>query len=807
MGKNLVIVESPAKAKTIEKILGKDFVVTSSFGHIRDLADEGMAIDVEKNFEPKYSISKDKEKLVKDLKKLVKESDTVWLATDEDREGEAISWHLAQTLGLDIHNTKRIVFNEITKSAITRAIENPRTININLVNAQQARRVLDRLVGYELSPVLWKKVQPSLSAGRVQSVAVRLIVEREREIISFNYTSSYKIVAEFLVKEITNGINKIKTELPFAFKTEKEVNAFLEVCRDANFIVNSIEVKPGTKSPSAPFTTSTLQQEASRKLGYGVTRTMSLAQRLYEAGHISYMRTDSVNLSESAISDIKNLVESEFGKSYSNPKKYVTKNESAQEAHEAIRPTNVSLQEAGADDAERRLYDLIRKRTIASQMAKAQIERTIIKISIENNKISQFPTQSQYFQATGEVLKFEGFLKVYLESNDDEEESSEKENLLPAVTQNQILNRETIIATEKYSRPPARYTEASLVRKLEELGIGRPSTYAPTITTIQKRGYVIKGEREGEKRNYTEVKLVKDLIESTNKTEVFGKEKSKLFPSNIGMVVNDFLNQYFENILNYGFTASVEKQFDDIANGNTEWQNMISSFYTPFKENVESTLKDAERAKGDRLLGDDPKTGKPVFAKIGKFGPHVQLGSSDDEEKPTYAKLLEGQLIETITLAEALSLLQLPRTLGTYEDKDVSTSIGRFGPYIKHGSTFVSLPKTESPYSINLDQAIAIINNKREVDANKLIAEYQFEGANAQVLRGRWGPFIQWNKINFKIPKTIDGEKISEQEVIKIITETPAKGKKPTKEIPQKTAPTKKAKSTTTKKSTKAKKS
>jgi DNA topoisomerase-1 len=807
MGKNLVIVESPAKAKTIEKILGKDFVVTSSFGHIRDLADEGMAIDVEKNFEPKYSISKDKEKLVKDLKKLVKESDTVWLATDEDREGEAISWHLAQTLGLDVHNTKRIVFNEITKSAITRAIENPRTININLVNAQQARRVLDRLVGYELSPVLWKKVQPSLSAGRVQSVAVRLIVEREREIISFNYTSSYKIVAEFLVKEITNGINKIKAELPFAFKTEKEVSAFLEVCKDSDFIVNSIEVKPGTKSPSAPFTTSTLQQEASRKLGYGVTRTMSLAQRLYEAGHISYMRTDSVNLSESAISDIKNLVESEFGKNYSNPKKYVTKNESAQEAHEAIRPTNVSLQEAGADDAERRLYDLIRKRTIASQMANAQIERTIIKISIENNKISQFPNQAQYFQATGEVLKFEGFLKVYLESNDDEEESSEKENLLPAVNQNQILNRETIIATEKYSRPPARYTEASLVRKLEELGIGRPSTYAPTITTIQKRGYVIKGEREGEKRNYTEVKLVKDLIESSNKTEVFGKEKSKLFPSNIGMVVNDFLNQYFENILNYGFTASVEKQFDDIANGNTEWQNMISSFYTPFKENVESTLKDAERAKGDRLLGDDPKTGKPVFAKIGKFGPHVQLGSSEDEEKPTYAKLLEGQLIETITLEEALSLLQLPRTLGTYEDKDVSTSIGRFGPYIKHGSTFVSLPKTESPYSINLEQAITIIDNKREADANKLIAEYQFEGANAQVLRGRWGPFIQWNKINFKIPKTIDGEKITEQEVIKIITETPAKGKKPTKEVTQKAAPTKKAKSTTTKKSTKAKKS
>lgn len=764
MIKNLVIVESPAKAKTIEKFLGKDFIVKSCFGHIRDLAEGDISVDVDKNFEPRYVIPDDKKKVVSELKKLAKEAETIWLATDEDREGEAISWHLKEALGLKNDSIKRIVFHEITKPAIMRAIENPRTIDENLVNAQQARRILDRLVGFELSPILWKKIKPALSAGRVQSVAVRLIVDREREINHFEYKSSYKITASFHPVGKDGKVSEaiLRAELPTRYSNEDDARKFLEQCKEAQYSIADIEVKPAQKSPAAPFTTSTLQQEASRKLGFSVTRTMVVAQKLYEAGHITYMRTDSVNLSEIALNDIQNEVISAYGKEYANKRQYTTKSDSAQEAHEAIRPTYINKHTAGSDDAEKRLYDLIWKRTIASQMANAKLEKTNVKINI-----STIPNQQ--LLATGEVLKFEGFLKVYLESKDDEEDEDTK-GMLPPLAVGQKLDFIEMIATERYNRPPARYTEASLVRQLEELGIGRPSTYAPTITTVQKRGYVVKGDKEGEERPYGVMTLKNKVIKEQSKTEVFGKEKSKLFPSNIGILVNDFLMNHFENIMDYRFTAKVEKEFDEIAHGNKIWQEMLESFYGPFHTNVKDTLETANLVRGERLLGLDPKTGKNVYAKMGKFGPHVQIGEAKDETaKPQYAKLKRDQLIESITLEEALELFKLPREIGEHEGSPVVVNIGRFGPYIGHNKAFYSLPKTEDPYTIDLKSAIEIIETKKQEKENKTIKEFVHEGKPMQVLRGRYGPYIAFEKINATIPKTIKPEEITLEEAVQLI--------------------------------------
>jgi len=792
MAKNLVIVESPAKAKTIEGYLGKDFVVKSSYGHVRDLAKKGTAIDVENNFTPNYEISPDKKQIVSELKKLAKAAETVWLATDEDREGEAISWHLYEALNLGKKDTKRITFNEITKSAIVKAIENPRVINQELVNAQQARRILDRLVGFELSPVLWKKVRPSLSAGRVQSVAVRLIVDREKEIRAFKPDSSYKLSAVF-----KKGKEKIKAELSKAFKKHEEVETFLNSCKDADFEVVDVTKKPATKSPTSPFTTSTLQQEASLKLGFSVTRTMSVAQRLYESGKITYMRTDSVNLSDTAVEGAKNEILTAYGKEYSNPTKYKNKNDNAQEAHEAIRPTDFSVHSINGESDEVRLYELIWKRSISSQMSKAQLERTVIKIGSSSIE--------EVFQAKGEVIKFDGFLRVYLESNvdddEDEDESNEKEDsgLLPAVSIGDNLDKEILKAIQRFSRPAPRYVEASLVKKLEELGIGRPSTYAPTITTIQKRGYVEKPERDGEERTYEVFELIGSELNVISKTEITGKERNKLSPTDIGVVVTDFLTENFGKILDYNFTAKVEAEFDEIAKGLVEWTKMIHDFYKPFHANVEDTLENSERASGERELGIHPKSGRKIIARIGRFGPMVQVGDEqEDGEKPQFASLQKGQSISSITLEQALELFKLPRTLGEYEELVVKANVGRFGPYIQHGKSFVSLPKEESPMDVTFERAIELIEEKKIADANKIIKLFP-EDETVQLLNGRWGPYLKIGKNNFKLPKDIEVEKLTLKECIHISENQPVgRGKKATA---KKTA-TKKpaAKKTTTKK-------
>ncbi|MBD1362222.1 type I DNA topoisomerase [Mucilaginibacter sp. ZT4R22] len=747
MAKNLLIVESPAKAKTIEGYLGKDFTVKSSYGHIRDLVKSEDAIDINNNFEQKYEVPADKKQVVSELKKLAKEADMVWLASDEDREGEAISWHLFDTLNLKDATTKRIVFHEITKPAILRAIENPRKIDYNLVNAQQARRVLDRLVGFELSPVLWKKVKPSLSAGRVQSVAVRLIVDREREVNKFKSDAAFKIVAIF-----DKGRNAFKAELAERFAKQDDAEKFLQDCVKAIFEIKSLDTRPTKRSPAAPFTTSTLQQEASRKLGYSVARTMQVAQRLYESGHITYMRTDSVNLSDTAIAAAASEIVSAWGDKYHQSRKYKTKNASAQEAHEAIRPTYFNNHTINGESNEKRLYELIWKRAIASQMSEAQFEKTVAKISIS--------TRKEDLTANGEVMKFDGFLKVYLESNDDEEDNqtADGENaILPPLTKGQLLDLQEMTATERFSRPPARYTEASLVKKLEELGIGRPSTYAPTISTIQNRGYVVKEEREGRVRNFRVMTLKNENITKEEKSENTGAERGKLFPTDIGAVVNDFLVQHFQGIVDFNFTASVEKQFDEIAQGLQDWTKMIRTFYDPFHKDVQSTIETADKATGERELGVHPESGKKMSVRIGRYGPFVQVGETateEGEEKPLYASLRTGQSIETISLEEALELFKLPKVVGEYEGKIMKVAIGRFGPYISHNSAFVSLPKEIDPLDVTEEQAIELIEAKRKKDAERLIKSFP-EDETVKVLNGRWGPYIEFGKLNVKIPKDI----------------------------------------------------
>jgi len=766
MYENLVIVESPAKAKTIEKFLGKDFFVTSSMGHIRDLEKKDFGIDIQNNFTPKYEITDDKKKLVTELKKLVKESNMIWLASDEDREGEAISWHLMETLKLDPTKAKRIVFHEITKEAIQNAIKNPRPLDLNLVNAQQARRVLDRIVGFEVSPVLWKKVKPSLSAGRVQSVAVRLIVEREREIIGFNSTSQFRVTASFLVPEKDGKIVELKAELNTRFDKREEAYAFLEKCKNAEFRINEVVKKPGKRSPAPPFTTSTLQQEASRKLGYSVSQTMSVAQKLYESGKITYMRTDSVNLSGLAINAAKQKIVSSLGDKYHQVRQYKTKSKGAQEAHEAIRPAYLDQEEISGSNQEKRLYDLIWKRTIASQMSDAELEKTTVTIDISN--------ASEKFMAVGEVLIFDGFLRVYMESVDDEDQNGGSKSLLPPLTANQILRWDNIQATERFTQKPPRYTEASLVKKLEELGIGRPSTYAPTITTVQNRGYVVKEDRAGTDRKYTEIILLGQNISEKTKTETFGAEKSKLFPTDIGMVVNDFLVKYFDLIMDYNFTAKVEKEFDEIADGELVWNEMIRDFYDPFHSKVESALNEAERTNGVRILGADPVSGKELSVKIGRFGPLAQLGEATEEgEKPQFASLRPGQHLETITIEEALELFKLPRNLGDFEGKSITVAIGRFGPYVRHDSKFISLEKNvDDPYSVTLERAILLIEAKREKDINSVINTFE-ENADLRVLNGRWGPYISYRKNNYKISKGTDASKLTLEDCMALIDKQP----------------------------------
>ncbi|MEP7263509.1 MAG: type I DNA topoisomerase [Bacteroidota bacterium] len=768
MAENLVIVESPAKAKTIEKFLGKDYMVKSSYGHVRDLVKNDKGINIEKNFEPVYEVSVDKAKVVDELKKLSKSAKTVWLATDEDREGEAISWHLFESLNLDKKHTKRIVFHEITKPAILEAIANPRFIDMNLVDAQQARRILDRLVGFELSPILWKKVKPSLSAGRVQSVTVRLIVEREREIESFKVVSAFKVTAEFLV----DGKSTLKAELSQRFPEEKEAMAFLQKLIGAEFKIENLEKKPGKKSPSAPFTTSTLQQEASRKLGFSVAQTMMIAQKLYESGKITYMRTDSVNLSGLAINAAKEVITKEYGKEYSNPRQYKTKSANAQEAHEAIRPTYFDQSSVDGERNEQRLYDLIWKRTVASQMSDAELERTIV--TINNNKTKDL------FTATGEVIRFDGFLRVYMESSDDETKEENTAGLLPPLKKGQALDVNNITATQRFSSPPARYTEASLVKKLEELGIGRPSTYAPTISTVQKRGYVIKEDREGKQRTFTILTLSSNQIKEATKEETYASEKSKLFPTDIGTVVTDFLKENFEVIMDYSFTATVEKEFDEIAEGNIKWAKMIKDFYDPFHKTVTETEKNSERATGERILGVDPVSQKQVSARIGKFGPLVQMSNGSEEEKPQYAKLRAGQRLETITLEEALDLFKMPRTIGQFDEEDVVVAIGRFGPYARHKGAFYSLAKTDDPYTVELDRAIEIIRNKWQSDKERIIKTFQ--NNEVQVLKGRWGPYLVVSNKNYRLPKGVEPESLTLEECLDIVKKDttggrPAKGK------------------------------
>ena len=768
MHNNLVIVESPAKAKTIEKFLGKGFVVTSSMGHIRDLEKKDFGIDIENKFKPRYIVSPDKKKVVAELKKLAKDTDMVWLASDEDREGEAIAWHLKEVLKLKPENTKRIVFHEITKEAISDAVKNPRSIDDNLVNAQQARRVLDRIVGFEVSPVLWKKIKPSLSAGRVQSVAVRLIVEREREIRNFKGESWFRVNGIFLVPDKNGKITELKAELSRKFKTSKEANAFLEKCKTAEFSVIDVTKRPGKRSPAAPFTTSTLQQEASRKLGFSVSQTMAVAQRLYESGKITYMRTDSVNLSGLAINSAKQKISSLHGENYIKIRKYKTKAKGAQEAHEAIRPAYINNEIVDGSNQEKRLYELIWKRTIASQMADAKLEKTTVSISVSN--------ASENFIATGEVLLFDGFLRVYIESTDDENGNGlNGQAIIPPLKVNDELNMTSIVATERFSQRPPRFTEASLVKRLEELGIGRPSTYAPTITTIQNRNYVVKEERLGAERKYIVLSLKNNDITNITKTEITGAEKNKLSPTDIGIVVNDFLVDHFELIMDYNFTAKVEAEFDDIAAGKKVWNEMLDTFYKPFHGRVENALENAERYTGERHLGEDPKTGKPVFVKVGRYGPLAQLGEiskEEDAEKPKFASLRGGLNIETITLEQALELFKLPRDLGEYEDKKVTAAIGRFGPYIRHDSKFVSLGKEYDPFTVELGTAIELIDAKREKDKKAVISVFD-EEPELRVLEGRWGPYIKYKKKNYKIPKKTKAEELSLDDCLKIVKEAP----------------------------------
>lgn len=773
MAKNLLIVESPAKAKTIEKILGEDFEVKSCYGHIRDLEKSDMGIDIDNHFEPRYIVPEEKEKVVKELKSFAKKSSEVWLATDEDREGEAISWHLCEVLGLDPEQTKRIVFHEITKPAIQSAVKTPRKLDMNLVNAQQARRILDRIVGFELSPVLWRKMsmRNNLSAGRVQSVAVRLIAEREREINAFQSISSFKLEAFFAANDINNKPVTFKAD-GSKYNTADDAEKFLQSCIGANYTVGDIQVKPAKKTPAAPFTTSTLQQEASRKLGYSVSRTMLLAQKLYENGYISYMRTDSVNLSDTALDDIKAKITSQYGGEYVQERKYKNKNESAQEAHEAIRPT--AMERLTVEDSDcRRLYELIWKRTMASQMADAELEKTIAKINISTN--------NQDLTAQGEVLKFEGFLKVYREDRDEEDaEEEQTEGMLPPLKLNQQVEFKEMKATERFSRPAPRFTEASLVKKLEELGIGRPSTYAPTISTILKRGYVEKRDKEGVKRSYRILLLKSGSISKLTDEETTGAEKSKLFPTDLGLVVTDFLKQYFDDIMDYGFTARIEEEFDEVAQGKLKWNRMLKDFYTPFKKDVENTIENAERIKGERELGADPTTGKPVVARMGRYGPMVQIGATDEEEKPRFAKLKATQSIETISLEEALDLFRLPRTLGQFEDNDVTVSIGRFGPYIAHDNKFYSLSKEFDPYTITLEEAVPIVNEKRKAKEERTIKV--FEKEKIQVLRGPYGPYLKQGLRNFKLSKEQQerAADITVEEALKTIEELKANPPKKT---------------------------
>ena len=765
MIENLVIVESPAKAKTIERFLGNTYKVKSSFGHIRDLAKKNLGINIDEGFTPQYIVPADKKKVVKELKELAKTSNMVWLATDEDREGEAIAWHLYEELGLEKEKTRRIVFHEITKEAILSALDNPRFIDTNLVNAQQARRVLDRLVGFELSPLLWKKIKPSLSAGRVQSVAVKMIVEKEREIQKFNPKKYFRVSGIFSVPNGFGGVAKIKAELSKRFDTTGQAREFLSKCQNSTFMVENVEKKPVKKSPSPPFTTSTLQQEASRKLGFSVNQTMSVAQRLYESGKITYMRTDSVNLSKLAIGTTAGKIRESYGEEYLKSRNFTTKVKGAQEAHEAIRPTYIDRALVEGNRAEQRLYELIWKRTIASQMSEAQLEKTIINIRVSG--------ATDHFIATGEVLKFDGFLKVYMESTDDEQEEEAK-GLLPAVKVNDPLSREEIEATEKSTMQPARYTEASLVKKMEELGIGRPSTYAPTISTIQQREYVVKEDRKGSLRDMAQLILKGDRISEKTGQEKFGYEKNKLFPTDIGSIVNDFLEQYFQNIMNFNFTATVEKEFDEIAVGKLNWPSMIRRFYNPFHSKVDSATQTSERSKGEKVLGEDPESGKPVSVKIGRFGPIAQIGEASDEEKPRFASLLKGQSLESITLEEALALFRLPRNIGQFEEEELVIGVGKYGPYVRHKSKFFSLSKTDDPYTIQTDRAIEIIQEKRTQEENRNIKQFD-EEPDLQILNGRYGPYIAFKKKNYRIPKSSKPEELTLEECREIIEKTDAR--------------------------------
>jgi DNA topoisomerase-1 len=796
MESNLVIVESPAKAKTIEKFLGKDFLVKSSMGHIRDLEKKNLGIDVQHNFEPHYIISEGKNTLVADLKKLSKQATTVWLASDEDREGEAIAWHLAEVLGLPKNKTRRIVFNEITKDAILHAVEHPRDIDKNLVDAQQARRVLDRLVGFELSPVLWKKVQPSLSAGRVQSVAVRLLVEREQEIRDFQPTSSFRVTGRFLTDK-----KQLNAELNTRFATADETQAFLKRCLSAAYTVADVTTKPTKKSPAPPFTTSTLQQEASRKLGFSVSKTMSVAQKLYEGGKITYMRTDSVNLSEFAVDAAKQAITGLFGAKYSTPRHYKTKSKGAQEAHEAIRPSQLDKDAVSGTNDEKRLYDLIWKRTVASQMSDALLEKTTITMDIS--------TTAEKFIANGEVIKFDGFLKLYIESLDEDNEE-EGGGILPPVQTGEVFNAETITATQRFTHHPPRYTEATLVKKMEELGIGRPSTYAPTISTIQQRGYVVREDKPGEERKFQVFTLSGDKIKEETRSETTGSEKAKLVPTDVGVIVNDFLINHFKEVMDFNFTAGIEKEFDEIAEGKMNWAKMISKFYHPFHQEVEETEKNSERSVGERLLGTDPATGKPITVKIGKYGPLVQIGEVSDQEKPRFAGLMKGQRLDTITLEDALDLFKLPRKVGQYEDKDITASVGRFGPYLLHSSKFYSLkPATDNPLTVTLDRAIEIIEAKREADRNRVIKAFKDE-PELQLLKGRYGPYIVYKGENYKLPPKTEPFFLTLKDCLNIVANTEPSKRRGTKALAAKKTAAKKpatkkatTKAATTKKSAK----
>jgi|26BtaG_2_1085354.scaffolds.fasta_scaffold00008_91 DNA topoisomerase-1 len=760
MAKNLVIVESPAKAKTIEKFLGKDFKVSSSFGHIADLPSKELGVDVDGDFTPKYIVSSDKKKLVAELKSLSKKAEMVWLASDEDREGEAIAWHLAEELKLDKNKTKRIVFHEITKSAILKAIENPRQIDYNLVNAQQARRVLDRLVGYELSPVLWKKVKGGLSAGRVQSVAVRLIVERERDIEAFNPVDSFRVDAEFT----TVDGSKFKAKLPKNFDTEKEAKEFLQKNLGASYKISDLTKKPGSKSPAAPFTTSTLQQEASRKLYFSVGKTMTIAQRLYEAGLITYMRTDSVNLSNDAKNAAEKEIISFYGKEYSQPRNYKGKSKGAQEAHEAIRPTDMSLHEITGDRDQMRLYDLIWKRTLASQMSDAKLERTNVKIDVLSKAMTSGRQEkvSEHFTANGEMIKFDGFLKVYLEGTDFEEE--EQEGMLPNMNEGDSLQNNYITATERFTRPPYRFTEASLVKQLEELGIGRPSTYAPTISTIVSRNYVEKGTIEGTERKYLQITFEDNEIKEKTLKEVVGSDKGKLVPTDIGIIVNDFLVEHFENILDYNFTAKVEEDFDEIAEGKQEWTKMMKDFYTDFHPQVANVEENAERESGERILGEDPESGRTVLVRLGKFGPMAQIGAPDDEEKK-FASLRPDQQLHLVTFEEVMDLFKLPKSLGVYDNEEVEVNNGRFGPYVRFGKTFISLPKGMDPLDVDMAFAKELIEEKKKADA----PIYMYEDLPVQKGVGRFGPYIKWNGMFINVNKKYDFDNLSDKDVVELI--------------------------------------